>query len=250
MMQPPSIEQILSDNDLSGLIYQKFMVEIGKLKQESHQRSNSLADITQSWNEARELNRRLEMFFNQSTVNKCAIASFSAHLLFSSLTRETLDLGTRLQMMMDINDWRMHFRDDCIQLAMRLLTHSTKENLPSYYNKYWIVAQHLIYACLFILLDMLMMKSEEDDAKLNKVKIALQTLRTLKSSHFTANVGVAVIDKLCNLVSLVRLGKTPETVENISLQTFLSELEIANPCDPRSRKRHRVCPPPGYSHLL
>ncbi|SCU81385.1 LAMI_0B05996g1_1 [Lachancea mirantina] len=243
------LPDIAGNDDLAGIMYQRMMAELANLKHESFQEAQQ-SNLEEFWDRMILLRERLDACFGQAPYELAdfSVARNARYLLFSSITRETLSLGARLQAVIGTKRWWAQYRDKCLRLAKELLTHSTSPQIPLHYNRYWIVVQHLIFACLFMLLDMLTSKSHNDKAKLQLVESSLPTIRRLRS-YFTVKVGLAVIEKLAYLVSLVRLNTvTADSLESISLREFLRELQIANPDNVRVAEA--VSPPVERSQYL
>lgn len=226
-------------DDIAGLLYERLMVQLGELKQESYTDPVTLKRLTVVWSHMCTLKDNLEMYFGSAPYSPKddRTCQYARYLLFSSLARECLGLGARILTLAGRDFWLENFRDKCLQLALEVVDHNSASNVPAYYKRYWIVGQHLIYACLFVLLDMLMFKHEECKENLQRIHKAIPTIRLLRSTHYTVKIGLAVIEKLYYLVGSVRLGnKGSGSVEDMSLREFLTELQVANPRNTTSKK--------------
>ncbi len=219
-------------DDIAGLLYERLMVQLGELKQESYTEPITLKQLTIVWSHMCALKDNLEVYFGTAPYSPedDRTCQYARYLLFSSLARECLGLGARILTLTGRDFWLENFRDECLQLALEVVDHNSNSNVPAYYKRYWIVGQHLIYACLFVLLDMLMFKHEECKANLQRIRNAIPTIRLLRSTHYTVRIGLAVIEKLHYLVESVRLrNKGSGSMEDMSLREFLTELQVANP---------------------
>ncbi|KAH3661421.1 hypothetical protein OGAPHI_006828 [Ogataea philodendri] len=229
-----SFPEACANDDIAGVVYERLMVELGQLKHESYITPTASVLIS-CLDKMQHLVKRLDTYFGTQKRSKddYSIRQYAKYLLFSSVTRESLELGIRLQTVVGTEIWATQYREKCLSLANQLLFHSTSDNIPYFYNRYWIVIQHLIYSCLFMLLDMLMFQSPDDQHKLECVRMTFPTIKKLRS-YFTVKVGFAIIEKLSYLVSRVRMDHLKnEAIEAISLREFLREMEIINPSVPK-----------------
>ncbi|KAG7886869.1 hypothetical protein KL938_000522 [Ogataea parapolymorpha] len=247
---PLTFPEACKNDEIAGIMYERMMVELAQLKHESYEKPTA-TELVSCLEKMKVLRSKLDTYFGSevfSPGNK-SIAQYAKYLLFSSITRERLEIGIRLQSLVGTQDWAKQYRPQCLEVATQLLFHSTSTGIPAFYNRYWIVAQHLIYACLFVLLDMLLFKSDDDKYKLESVKRTFPTIKKLQS-YFTVKIGFAIIEKLCYLVSKVRLDHLEnETLEAISLREFLKEMEIANPYSSKF-SRNRIVPDITESQYL
>ncbi|QPG74543.1 hypothetical protein FOA43_001874 [Brettanomyces nanus] len=226
------IELPSPSDDISGLLYERLMAEMSQIKQDSYRERYNLDFVSNAWCRMISLRDRLNEYFGSEPYTELdnSISQFAKYLLFSSLERECLGLGARLLTLTSRQFWLENFRAECLRMALELVGHDSLNCTPAYYKKYWIVGQHLIYACLFVLLDMLMFDHENCQENMKRIKDAIPTVRSLRSTHYTVRVGLAVIEKLYYLVGSVRLRHRGHgTVEEFSLREFLGELEVANP---------------------
>ncbi|VEU20126.1 DEKNAAC100921 [Brettanomyces naardenensis] len=220
-------------DDISGLLYERLMAQMSQIKQDSYK--DKLTGLTDAWCRMNKLKDQLDKYFGSSpySITDNRIGQFAKYLLFSSLARECLGLSARLLTQTGKDFWQRNFRSDCLKLALELVAHNSLKDTPPYYKRYWIVGQHLIYACLFVLLDMLMFSQKNCEENLSRIKNAIPTVRSLRSTHYTVRMGLAVIEKLYYLVSSVRLrgsvgaAGSAGTVEDFSLREFLRDLQVA-----------------------
>lgn len=249
-----------AEDDIAGLTYQRLMSQLAEHKQKSYEEPVTLDKLMNSWKTMQKMRHDLETYFDRDpySIDDHRIKQFAKYLLFSSITREILGLGARILTLTGREFWMANFRAECLDLALEVVDHNSMRNVPSYYKRYWIVGQHLIYACLFVLLDMLMFKHEKCEENLMRIEQAIPTVRLLRETHATVRIGLAVIEKLYYLVSAVRLGHVGSgSVEGVSLRKFLKELQVANPHYPsnspegkRINQKRSLVPHLGQSQYL
>lgn len=164
---------------------------------------------------------------------------YTKFLLNTSLTEVALHIGNMLLPNVGKEQWALKYREKCLRFSIDLLQRVFLP-VPKYYLVHWIVVQHLIYASMYLLLDMLMfsqqsMREDSDDPvfnysqRLKYIEASFPLTARFESSHLTAKVGLAVIKKLHLLVSSVQnnqMGRKSK-VEEISLMQFLKDLKIS-----------------------
>lgn len=219
------------EDDIAGLIYQRLMSEMAEIKQISYHNRKNLKAVSKCWHDMNHLLDNLDKYFGSAPfdINNRSISQFAKFLMFSSLSKESFALGGRILSLTGRNIWAKNFRKDCLRIAIDLVRHNAYTETQPYYKHLWLIGQHLIYACLFILLDMLMFNDDWTN-KFEVVTSALPSMRKLRVNHFNVRVGMAVIEKLSVLVKSVRSRPTgASSVEDISLHQFLKDLEVAGP---------------------
>ncbi|CDK25427.1 unnamed protein product [Kuraishia capsulata CBS 1993] len=157
---------------------------------------------------------------------------FAKYLLKFSLNCESLEITRRLLPHLGRNKWVIVYRPRCINYSLNILRNFNDSKLPSFYNRIWTVAKHVINASLFILLDILMMgeKISHEDHRIVEIRKAIPVVDEMKNSHMPAKVGTAILEKLMWLVSYINYPSqmsSPDTVlEDMSIRTFLTDLKL------------------------
>lgn len=115
---------------------------------------------------------------------------------------------------------------------------------------------------MFILCDMLLFTDEKGvlnsnwarkqygkcydfEYKLQMIRNVIPIIANLKETHFTAKVGIAVIEKMLTLVTAVKKANDSKvTIERMSLKKFLNDLRIG------TEKSLHLCPSLGKSQYI
>lgn len=220
-------------NDYSSVYYQRTMVSMALIKKRLFEKQSSELDTLEAWNKMNELRDSTISFYQkilEPTNDGILGYDYAKFLLFSSLSEELLDLGRRVLAIVGKQTWSAKYRSVCLEAALGNMRRAISP-IPSYYRRHWIVTQHLIYAALTILLDMIMfpnLDSKKDKrSRLEQVESTFQVFEELEATHLPAKLGIALLPRLCKLVRFVIVDQRDgNTFEVESLKSLLDDLQF------------------------
>lgn len=216
-----------------NIFYQHVMIKMALIKKCLYESHFSALATLDAWTKMSDLRASTITFFSdwpEPTSESLLTYDYARFLLFSSLTEEMLDLGRRVLAIVGKQTWLAKYRSKCIEAALGNISRATAP-IPSYYRRHWIVVQHLIYAALTILLDIIMFPGidspNEMGHRLDQVESTFVVFEELEATHLPAKLGIAVLPKLCKLVRFVIVEKREgNTFEKESLKYLLNDLQV------------------------
>lgn len=253
----PDIMNFVPDPDIiCGGIYQRFIYEIARIKKQSYDGTQTSRKLRHAISSMENVQAKFLSVYDSwkgidieqtlsdgdislDNLEKCNFVH-SKYLLLSTFAEEITDIRRRILPIVGREEWESKFREKCITSSLGQLEMDATEVVPSYFKTHWVVIQHMIYAAMFLLIDMLaftdtpqgtkkVVKYLDTTYKLDTVEQALPTISQLAKTHFTAKVGLGVIQKMLLLVRSVTQPSSEGLVGQMSLHTFLEELKVGDP---------------------
>ncbi|CAK7905651.1 hypothetical protein CAAN1_29S00958 [[Candida] anglica] len=182
-------------DEVVEITYNKFLVDHAYVRR--HLYYDTKIDVSDLSISGLKLARHEIYTLKNKSLDRYKEKCFAKFLLKIKFTHEIMEINRMLLSYIPEKEWLQSERFECLTSAMSILVDITDSTIPSYYRKYWLPLEHSVSACVYLLLDIIIIRPlSPEDTRMELLTRTLPILKSLQSTHLSASSGLLIIEPL------------------------------------------------------